>query len=300
MQLLFALNIDPSVMRKEEGIKIAKVADEFGIDIISMQDHPYNSSFFDTWTYLAYLAAITEKVKLMTNVANIPLRFPVMLAKSAATLDVLTRGRVELGIGAGAYWEGIEAMGLEKRNNKEAFEAFREALIIMRLFFNIEKEGEVVSFEGKYYKLRNAELGPKPFHRISIWIGGYRERMLKLTGELADGWTISLPYLPPQELPLKRKIIDEYAKKKGRDPKRIRTNYNFGGIIVKDQNEKTKILRTNVLIGTIEEWIKILKEFYNLGVDTFTFWAAGPNKVEQAILFAKEVVPRFKEAIGYR
>ena len=243
MQPLFALNIDPYSAYIEDEIRIAKLADKHGIDIISMQDHPYNGSFLDTWTFLVYLASITEKVHVMTNVANIPLRFPVILAKAASTLDVITKGRVELGIGAGGFWQGIESFGLERKTPKESFEAFKEALMILRLFFSIEKENEVVSFEGKFYKLRNAYLGPKPYHNIKIWIGGYGERMLKLTGELADGWTISLPYLPPKELPKKKKIIEEAAKKKGRDINQIRTNYNFGGMIFKDEEEKKRAIK---------------------------------------------------------
>jgi len=301
MEVLFGLNIDPYSAYIEDEIRIAKIADKYGIDIISMQDHPYNGSFLDTWTFLVHLASLTEKVLIMTNVANIPLRYPVMLAKAAATLDLLTKGRVELGIGAGAFWQGIESFGLQSRNPKEAFEAFKEALTVIKLFFSIKKDNEVVNFEGKFYKLRNAYLGPKPYHKIRIWIGGYGKSMLRLTGELADGWTISLPYLPPEELPKKKKIIEEASLKNGRNPKEIRVNYNFGGLIFKDETEKQKaIKRVNVIMGTVDEWVKIMLEFYKLGVDTFTFWAAGPNKSIQAELFAKEVVPRFKEQLGYK
>ena len=70
-------------------------------------------------------------------------------------------------------------------------------------------------------------------------------------------------------------------------------------MILKDEKQKI-IKRANVLTGTIEEWVKIMQELHKLGVDTFTFWAAGPDKLEQSRLFAKEVVPRFKEAVGYK
>ncbi|HLI46330.1 MAG TPA: LLM class flavin-dependent oxidoreductase [Geobacterales bacterium] len=300
MDPLFALNIDPYSAYIDDEIKIAKIADEHGIDIISMQDHPYNGNFLDTWTFLTYLASITEKVRIMTNVANTPLRNPVMLAKQASTLDRITKGRVELGIGAGAFWDGIRSFGLEKKDPKEAFEAFKDAINIMRIFFSITRDNELASYEGKYYSLYSAYLGPKPYHKIRIWIGGYGKKMLALIGMYGDGWTISLPYLPPQELPSKKKIIEEYALKKGRDPKNIRTNYNFGGIIFSDEKERERIKRADVIMGTIDEWVKIMLEFHKLGVDTFTFWAAGPRKVEQSILFAKEVVPRFKESLGYK
>src|SRR5712691_6801837 len=106
---LFGVSIDPSVKNLPLAYNLAQLADDAKFDIISIQDHPYNATFFDTWTLLTFLGSRTQHVRLLPNVANLPLRPPAMLAKAAATLDILTGGRVELGLGAGGFWKGIEA-----------------------------------------------------------------------------------------------------------------------------------------------------------------------------------------------
>ena len=92
-------------------VALAGVAEAAGLELLSFQDHPYQPAFLDTWTLLSFLAARTERVRLAPNVLNLPLRPPAMVARSAASLDLLSGGRVELGLGAGAFWEAIEAMG---------------------------------------------------------------------------------------------------------------------------------------------------------------------------------------------
>src|SRR2546429_9351492 len=84
----------------------ALVADELGFDVIGVQDHPYQRRFFDTWTLLTAIAMRTERLAVFPDVANLPLRPPAMLAKAAASLDLLSGGRVELGLGAGGVWAG--------------------------------------------------------------------------------------------------------------------------------------------------------------------------------------------------
>src|SRR5438270_13180145 len=120
---LCGLNIDPSLRNLELAYALTKLADSAKLDFISIQDHPYNANFFDTWTLLTFLGSRTQHVRLMTNVVNLPLRPPAVLAKAAATLDILTNGRVELGLGAGGYWEGIVSYGGTQRVPGEAVSA---------------------------------------------------------------------------------------------------------------------------------------------------------------------------------
>src|SRR5207237_5929687 len=87
----------------------ALVADELGFDVIGVQEHPYQRRFFDTWTLLTAIAMRTERLTVFPDVANLPLRPPAMLAKAAASLDLLSGGRVELGLGAGGFWPGTKA-----------------------------------------------------------------------------------------------------------------------------------------------------------------------------------------------
>ena len=130
---LFGINITPSASGADNAFEITKTSDNLGIDLISVQDHPYNGSFFDTWTLITALAMSTKNIHFMTNVADIPLRHPPLLAKSAATLDILTNGRVELGVDAGAFWKPIMGYGGPSRTPAEVIGALEEAIQIMRL-----------------------------------------------------------------------------------------------------------------------------------------------------------------------
>jgi alkanesulfonate monooxygenase SsuD/methylene tetrahydromethanopterin reductase-like flavin-dependent oxidoreductase (luciferase family) len=195
-------------------------ADRAGLDLVGVQDHPYQRRFFDTWTLLSYVAARTERITLLPDVINLPLRQPAVLAKAAASLDVLSGGRVELGLGAGAFWEGVEAMGGPRRTPGESVEALEEAMRIMRSFLDMDQS---VRFEGRHYRAAGAKPGPPPLHRIGLWVGAYGPRMLRLTGRLGDGWLPSVggSYLPEDEVAERQALIDDAARRAGRDPSAI-------------------------------------------------------------------------------
>src|ERR1700730_7222626 len=189
---LFGLNIDPSAKNLQLAYSLAQLADSTKLDFISIQDHPYNANFFETWTLLTFLGARTQHVRLLPNVANLPLRPPAMLAKAAATLDILTDGRVELGLGAGGFWDGIASYGGPRRSPGEAVGALEEAMTVMRALW--QPTEQVVNFSGQHYQIVNAHPGPAPAHSIGIWLGALRPRMLRLTGRQADGLVISASY----------------------------------------------------------------------------------------------------------
>ncbi len=302
---LFGVNVNPYVTELEKAFKIATLADELGMDIIGIQDHPYNGRFLDTWTLLTALADSTRNIRFMTNVADLPLRPPSMLAKAAATLDLITKGRVELGIGAGAFWEAIESYGGPARNPKESVYALEEAIQVIRLVWDLQGSGKRVSFDGKYYTLKDARVGPRPYHRIGIWIGAMGARMLRLTGRSGDGWSVSLSYVPVAEISAKQKIIDEAARSCGRAPSSIRRNLNFSGIIENNSSSKSsepaeqaRIDDEGSIKGSVTAWVNTLVSFYrNLGVDSFNFWPASGEEIKNLRLFAEEVVPRVREIL---
>ena len=211
--------LTPDAARAEELVAAARAADEEGLSYVAVQDHPYQRRFLDTWTLLSYLAAATERVGLLPDVANLPLRPPAVLAKSAASLDVLSGGRVELGLGAGAFWEGIEALGGPVRSPGESVEALGQAIEVIRAMWAADGP---VDAGGGTYSLSGAKPGPAPAHPIGIWLGAYGPRMLRLTGRAADGWLPSLPRLPLDEVPARQQAIDEAARKAGRDPSDVR------------------------------------------------------------------------------
>jgi alkanesulfonate monooxygenase SsuD/methylene tetrahydromethanopterin reductase-like flavin-dependent oxidoreductase (luciferase family) len=217
----------PDAGDPERTIDQIVAADRAGLDLVGVQDHPYQRHFFDTWTLLAYVAARTERITLLPDVINLPLRQPAVLAKAAASLDVLSGGRVELGLGAGAFWEGVEAMGGPRRTPGESVEALEEAIQLMRSFLDMDPS---VRLEGTHYRAAGAKPGPPPLHRIGLWVGAYRPRMLRLTGRLGDGWLPSIggSYLPEDELPERQRVIDEAARRAGRDPGEIVRAANLG------------------------------------------------------------------------
>ncbi|WP_394615837.1 LLM class flavin-dependent oxidoreductase [Lentzea sp. JNUCC 0626] len=206
-------------------LRLAQAADVRGLELVSIQDHPYNAANLDTWTSLSVIAASTTNVRVFPNVANLPLRPPAVLARAAASLDIISGGRVELGLGAGSFWDAIAAMGGPHRTPPESVEALKEAIAVIRALWT---PGRGVRLQGKHYSLNGARPGPFPAHDIGVWLGAYKKRMLQLTGRAADGWLPSSPYAPPEQLKAMNAIIDEAAHDAGRSPKDIRRIYNIG------------------------------------------------------------------------
>jgi alkanesulfonate monooxygenase SsuD/methylene tetrahydromethanopterin reductase-like flavin-dependent oxidoreductase (luciferase family) len=223
--LEFGVFLPPGAEEFGTTLRLAQAADVLGLELVSIQDHPYNAANLDTWTSLSVIAASTTNVRVFPNVANLPLRPPAVLARAAASLDVITGGRVELGLGAGAFWDAIAAMDGPHRTPAESVEALEEAIGVIRALWT---PGRGVRLQGKHYSLNGARPGPFPAHDIGIWLGAYKKRMLQLTGRLADGWLPSSPYAPPQQLRAMNAIIDEAAREAGRAPEDIRRIYNIG------------------------------------------------------------------------
>jgi hypothetical protein len=226
--LLFGSFITPASDDPDRAVGLAVLSEQAGLDLVTFQDHPYQAAFLDTWTLLSFVAARTSRVALAANVTNLPLRPPAVLARSVASLDLLSGGRAELGLGAGAFWDAIEAMGGRRLSPGDALRALDEAIDIIRQTWDAAGRGGVRS-RGEFYPVTGAKRGPAPAHDVGIWLGAYKPRMLALTGRAADGWLPSLSYLQPGDLATGNKIIDEAAEQAGRSPARIRRLLNVGG-----------------------------------------------------------------------
>ena len=207
-KLEFGASVEPLADPPDWSARIARAADRSGLDLVGIQDHPYQRRFFDTWTLISTLVPVTERVRFFPDVANLPLRPTAMLAKAAASLDVLSGGRIEMGLGAGAFWDAIVAMDGPRRSPREAVRSVEEAIEVMRLVWREERS---LRFDGELYSLKGMRPGPHPVHPIGIWVGAYGPRMLDLIGRLADGWVPSLGYSPPEKLPELHKRIDSGA-----------------------------------------------------------------------------------------
>src|ERR1700704_3207250 len=205
-QVQFGVFITPDATQPQRALDTAILADELGFDLIGVQDHPYQRRFYDTWTLLTAIAIRTKRVTVFPDVANLPLRPPAVLAKAAASLDLLSGGRLELGLGAGGFWDAIKAMGGPRRTPGESVMALEEAINVIHLMWSGDRG---VHFEGKFYQLSGVHTGPLPAHPIGIWLGGYKPRMLELVGRMADGWVPSLGGLKPEDMAAANARIDE-------------------------------------------------------------------------------------------
>jgi alkanesulfonate monooxygenase SsuD/methylene tetrahydromethanopterin reductase-like flavin-dependent oxidoreductase (luciferase family) len=279
-RLEFGISITPEWSKQDDLLDLARVADQAGLDLIGVQDHPYQWRFHDTWTLIAFLAGRTSRVRFFPDVIDLPLRPPAVLAKSAASLDVLTGGRIELGLGAGGFWDAIEAMGGPRRTPGEAVEAIEEAIDVIRLVWSGQRG---VRYEGRHYRLTGLHTGPKPAHDMGIWVGAARTRMLDLIGRKADGWVPSAPWAPPESLPGYLRRIDDAAARAGRDPSSIRRVYNLMGSIGQPTGERFE--------GPVSYWVEELTGVARAGMDAFIFWPGGGDPMHQTEIFASEVVP---------
>jgi len=281
----FGISIVPKWADPTQALRLARLADQKGYDLVGIQDHPYQWRFFDTWTLIAWLAGQTTRVRFFPDVANLPLRPPAVLAKAAASLDVLSGGLFELGLGAGAFWEAVEAMGGRRRSPGEAFRATEEAIDVIRLIWSGERGRR---YQGKFYRLAGVNTGPRPPHPIGIWIGAGGPRMLDLIGRKADGWVPSMwPGMSTEILTKGIRDIEEAATAAGRDPTSIRRILNLSGSIEQSRGEG--------FVGPASFWVDELTRLVEAGMNAFMFWPAHDEE-QQIEVFAEEVIPAVREA----
>jgi alkanesulfonate monooxygenase SsuD/methylene tetrahydromethanopterin reductase-like flavin-dependent oxidoreductase (luciferase family) len=129
----FGIFPSPEAAKLEDTLAAVAMADRAGLELAGIQDHPYQARFLDTWAVMGLALARTQQIHVFPDVACLPLRPPAVLAKTAASLDVLSGGRFELAVGAGAFWPAITAMGGPSRTAREAGEALGEAIEVIRL-----------------------------------------------------------------------------------------------------------------------------------------------------------------------
>jgi hypothetical protein len=286
-ELLFGTHVDVQAERARDAIELALVTEEVGLDLVSVSDHPYWPERLDCMSLLSVIVGRTRKVKVLSNLANLPLRPPPMLARTAATLDILSGGRFELGVGTGSaqMWDLILADGGPQRSPGESIEALDEAIQVIRALWT---PGPDVRFEGTHYSLGGVKPGPFPVHNMSIWIGAYQPRLLRLAGRVADGFLPSSPFMPPERLPGANQIIDEAAIKAGRSPAAVRRVYNIAGEFTGTGS--------GFLLGPPKMWIEQLVELTLIqGMSVYNLYRVGSADIIRQ--FAAEVAPAVREIV---
>ena len=178
---------------------LARRAEELGYDLVTVADQPGG---LDAWTQLTWIAGRTERIRLAPHLLDLALREPPVLARSAASLDLLSGGRLNVALTA------------------PDIAALAEAVDIVRGVLDAGEPGPLRHL-GEHYRIPQAQRGPLPAHRIPIWLGGTETAMLQLIGRTADGWLADLSEFEPGELAAANKIIDEAALAAGREPAEI-------------------------------------------------------------------------------
>ena len=285
-ELVFGSFLTP-VADPHQAVELAVRSEQLGLDLVTFQDHPYQPAFLDTWTLLTWVAARTSRVRLSPNVLNLPLRPPAVLARAVASLDLLSGGRVELGMGAGAFWEAIGAMGGPRLTPAQAVRGLEEAIEVLRAAWDTSAHGGV-RVEGEVHRVVGAKRGPAPAHPVQIWVGAQRPRMLALTGRVADGWLPSLNRDDPGFLRRANTIIDGAAEAAGRSSKDVTRLLNISG--------RFTTTSSGVLQGPPAQWADELTDLAL--TDGFSAFIIGSDDPVDLHLFASEVAPAVREAVA--
>lgn len=290
--LRFGISIVPDAATFEGIVEQVRAAEDGGLELVGIQDHPYQRRFLDTFSLIANLLARTDRIRFFPDVTSLAMRDPAMVAKAAASMDVMSGGRFELGLGAGNFWDAVEGMGRPRRTNKEAFAALEEAIAIIRAALDVGPARRVVRGPGPFHPISGYPAGPPAAHRIGIWLGVYRRRGLRLVAREADGWIPSLGYMSLDGLRRASEAIDTEALAAGRDPDHISRLLNFSGIIGDVEASEVP------LAGPVGHWVGTLSRWAaDVGTDSFILYP-DQGSADQVRRFAAEVAPAVRERLG--
>jgi len=297
-------------VKPEDLVRFAQQAERLGFYCLTVADHvivPKNISIpypytvdgkypgtgyhLETLTTMSFLAGATQRIRFATSVMIAPYRNPIITAKMLASLDVLSNGRVIVGLGVGWMKEEFDNLGTPAfpergRVTDEYIRAFRELWT-----------SDNPAFNGKFCNFSNIVFLPKPVQKptIPIWIGGHSKQALRRAARLGDGWHPigGVPTIPlePDDVRKDLATLTEYARAAGRDPKQIRVALK-GSLFDK---EKTIEGRRRRFMGEAEEIASDIRDYRAAGVDTMIFdvrRASSTETLERMEWMAKEVIAR--------
>lgn len=286
--LRFGTSITPLNDDPVAPVALAQLSEQVGLDLVTAQDHPYQPRFHDTWTLLSWIAGATERIHLAPNVLNVPMRMPSVLARAAASLDLLSHGRVELGVGAGGFWDAMVAMGVDPLTPGEAVDGLAEAIEILRGLWDLSRAVPLTT-HGTHHRVTGAERGPAPAHRIPLAIGAKGPRMLELIGHEGDGWILPGGQGGLTMLDDGNRRIDAAARAVGRDPREIRRILNLGG--------RFSATTSGALFdGPWQQWVEqVVPLAVDGGLSTFVLASDDADAIET---FAMRVAPAVRERVA--
>ncbi len=291
-----------------KAVEIAVKAEELGFDSIWVYDHfhnvpvPAHEAVFECWTTIAAISQRTSRIRLGQMVGCNSYRNPGLLAKITSTVDVISGGRLDWGIGAGWYENEYRGYGYEFKKPSDRIGMLRETVeIVKSMWTNAE-----TTYEGKYYRLERANCDPKPLQKPTppVWIGGGGEKVtLRVVAEHAD---VSNFGSSVEEFVRKREILKGHCAAIGRDEEPIRKTVSSEIFIRETEKEileagsrslwgePAESWRSKALVGTPEQVSEKIQRYLDAGCTGFVPWCPDYPSTETLELFARHVMPNFR------
>ena len=296
-EVLFGLGLEVGVNQVDELLAHARAADDAGLDLVCVSDHPYFAERLDAYAVLGFVLGATRNVTGAVIMTNLLSRPAPILARTVTGLSTISGGRVVLGMGAGGMEEEIAALGVPRLSPGARVRALEEAITLVRA---LSGGGDPVTFDGEFYQV--TELTPAAAATPPIWVGALGPKMLAVTGRNADGWIPGhLADWRSTHVAESRPLVDEAAASVGRDPADIATIYQVTGRITADPLPKTRDDDGRWIGGGVAQWVEELT-FAALERDAAALIylvAPGQTISDTTVnLWAHEIAPAVREAIA--
>lgn len=314
MALSLGAHVGQQNMSMNEMRSLWRKLDQAGFDWISAWDHFYEAPpaggtvpHFEALATLGALAAETKRARIGCLVFYVGYRNPALLAKAATTIDHISGGRFELGIGAGWHMWEAAAYGYDFPNVATRLDMLDEAATIIRGMLTQDR----TTFTGKHFRVDNASCLPRPVQRrLPIWIGGVGEkRTLKLVAQHADGWNAA--YVSPQEFARLSAVLDAWCERQKRDPKDVRRAVNLtfslgadakgaareAEKLKKDWGAAATRIAGGALTGTPAQAAERVLEYVAAGASEVNVALRAPFDAVALDAYIGEVVPRIRREV---
>ncbi len=311
-KILFGVHTGPQNCTLDDLRSVWHLADRSGFHWVSIWDHFYpamlvpgdaRGTCFEAVSIMTALAAETRNVRIGSLVYCISYRHPAVLANALVTVDHVSGGRMECGLGAG--WSQLEydAYGIPFLPIKDRLDQLEEGLQIVRSLFT----QETTTFRGKHFSLDEARCDPKPVQQSPrLWVGGMGEkRLLRMAARYADGWNV--PFIGPELFEQKNQVLTRWCEKERRDPRAVLRTVNLGLAIGADEGEAQRkrdglkaqfgaalgFMEPGMLIGTPQQVIDRIGRYVDAGAEWIILALRAPFDVPGLQVFVDEVMPAF-------